>query len=298
MASSGSENASPTTKKEVFYKHRTWNGQTYPPFMTDKNLQDVVDLVPHDDDVFIVTYPKSGTTWTQQIVHLLLRKEQGEKLLTNAVPWLEETGLEVMDTVPAPRAFKLHSAHKFTPKSTKARFIYVARGGRDVAVSMFHHSRLWKTFDYFGDWDHWFNLFVNGNVEYGKWSDHITGWYEHKDEENILFLSFDEMLADPLASIKSIASFLSLERTPEELQSVVELSSFANMKTNTLVNYADEASKSRQNPRDNGFFRKGTKNDWSNYFTPAQIEEFHEKQEKDVLAKTNLTRLCHQEKNA
>lgn len=45
------------------------------------------EFVVHDDDVFVVTYPRSGTTWTEQVVHLILNQsEQGELLLTDTAP--------------------------------------------------------------------------------------------------------------------------------------------------------------------------------------------------------------------
>jgi hypothetical protein len=48
------------------------------------------EFIGRDDDIFVVTYPQSGTTWTEQIVHLILNQEQqGEQLLTDAASWLE-----------------------------------------------------------------------------------------------------------------------------------------------------------------------------------------------------------------
>ena len=47
------------------------------------------------DDLYIVTYPKSGTTWTQQIVALIQSGgEKNESHLTSIVPWLELIGKE------------------------------------------------------------------------------------------------------------------------------------------------------------------------------------------------------------
>ena len=42
------------------------------------------------DDVWIVSYPKAGTTWTQHIVRLIKNagKDDGKKL-DEAVPWIE-----------------------------------------------------------------------------------------------------------------------------------------------------------------------------------------------------------------
>ena len=44
----------------------------------------------NNDDVWIVTYPETGTTWTQYIVHLTYNggKDNGKRIV-NAVPWIE-----------------------------------------------------------------------------------------------------------------------------------------------------------------------------------------------------------------
>src|SRR5690349_11045052 len=63
----------------------------FPAFISQDDMDRIEkEFVVEDGDVFVVTYPRSGTTWTEQMVHLLLNEgEQGEQRLTDAVPWLE-----------------------------------------------------------------------------------------------------------------------------------------------------------------------------------------------------------------
>lgn len=63
----------------------------FPPFITQQDMDILAkEFVVQNDDLFVVTYPRSGTTWTEQIVHLILNQgDQGEQLLTDAAPWLE-----------------------------------------------------------------------------------------------------------------------------------------------------------------------------------------------------------------
>ena len=78
-------------------------------------------LVPRADDVFIAPYPKSGTTWLQQIVHQLRTGgDMDFDEITRVVPWLEaalDMGLDLDAPQRAePRAFKTHLAWDLVPK--------------------------------------------------------------------------------------------------------------------------------------------------------------------------------------
>ena len=68
------------------------SGLSVPVFLDDEWIKHMKDEVkPRPDDIWTVSYPKSGTTWIQQIVRLIINrpgKEDG-KLLTDAVPWVE-----------------------------------------------------------------------------------------------------------------------------------------------------------------------------------------------------------------
>jgi hypothetical protein len=40
------------------------------------------------------------------------------------------------------------------------KYIYVARNPKDCAVSLFHHMRAFKGFEFTGEWDEFFELFM------------------------------------------------------------------------------------------------------------------------------------------
>ena len=56
----------------------------------ENRLQVLADFPLRDYDVFIVTYPKSGTTWTQLIVKLIKNNGVDDDVqLDSTIPWLE-----------------------------------------------------------------------------------------------------------------------------------------------------------------------------------------------------------------
>ena len=56
--------------------------------VTLENSRSIIEPCP--DDGWVVTYPKCGTTWTQQIVRLIRNNGvQDDVRITTAVLWLE-----------------------------------------------------------------------------------------------------------------------------------------------------------------------------------------------------------------
>ena len=71
------------------------DGMRVPPMITQKIMDDLRTLSLRESDVFVVTYPKSGTTWMQQIVKLVQRNgEDDDQRLTDLSKWVEKDGIE------------------------------------------------------------------------------------------------------------------------------------------------------------------------------------------------------------
>lgn len=64
------------------------------------------------------------------------------------------------------------------PAASPCKYIYVARNPKDTAVSLYHHFKSFKVYEFDGDWNCFFELFMTGDVESGSWFDHVLPWWE------------------------------------------------------------------------------------------------------------------------
>ena len=265
-------------------------GGTVLPRLSPERWQELETFPLRQGDVFIATYPKSGTTWMQQIVKLLRNGGKRDDIkLDKSIPWLEvldsdfgkmlgyTPDMATSSDVISPRAFKSHSPYEHVPgglpHTTAAKYIYVMRNPKDVCVSIYYH-RLMMTEVV---WEELLSEFSSANIVYGNWCDHVLGWWKNRDAPNILFVKYEDMKTDPTAAVRTVADFIGIKDTTDELiQSVVENSSFSNMKKNPNANYAWFSGHDKVFSREGQFMRKGEVGDWKQHFTDAESENLDE----------------------
>lgn len=272
-------------------------GMKIPTFFTPnpKLLSDVIsNFQTRAEDVFVVTYPKSGTTWMQEIIWQIYNNgETTSKNIFERVPFLEFSTSprlgEFADIakVPSPRLIKSHLPYSIIPKGssdgTKCKYIYIARNPKDVAVSYFHFTVSLKSSGngYNGPWEFFSKLFIDGNVGWNKWNDHALGWWKHKDDPNVLFLKYEDLKKDLPSQVRLTANFLNKPLSEDIINRIAEQCSFNGM-TKDLSRYMVHVNESQTS-----ILRKGVVGDWKNYFTPELNERF----EKEVLSKIEGTGL-------
>ncbi|XP_057615729.1 amine sulfotransferase-like [Chionomys nivalis] len=219
-----------------------------------------------DDDVFIVTYPKSGTVWTQQILSLIYfegHRNNTENIQTiDRAPFFECNNHNVdFAKMPSPRIFSSHLPYYLVPKvfkNKKVKILYIYRNPKDVLTSYFHYSNLMVILEASNTIETFMQTFLDGRVVGSNWFDHIRGWYEHRHDFNIMFLNYEDMKKDLRGSVLKICSFLEKELSEEDVDTVVRQATFQNMKSDPRANYDDIIKKEIGTRNDQGtFLRKG-----------------------------------------
>lgn len=169
---------------------------------------------PRPSDVIITPYGKSGTTWTQQIVHTLrTRGDMDFDDISRVVPWIETSGSLGIDTnaeqVAVPRAFKSHLSYDKVPKG--ATYINVIRNPVDAAFSAFKFMEGW----YVEPGAVTADEYVAGAIEEAGYQKHFVSWWPHRSDDNVLYLVFEHMKNDLEGTIEKIAAFIKVELDDE-----------------------------------------------------------------------------------
>lgn len=157
------------------------NGLVVYPVVVQEVVDKLTDFQLYSDDVWVVSYPKTGNTWTRQIVKLLRNNgvEDG-KTISHTNPWLEGLAIypEVdVDKLPRPRAFKSHFPYNLCPcgppNTTPCKYIYVMRNPKDVAVSLYFFNKRFELLPN-ENWDMFWEKYVGGKAYYHASARHFN----------------------------------------------------------------------------------------------------------------------------
>ncbi|XP_020648465.2 sulfotransferase 1B1 [Pogona vitticeps] len=239
------------------------------------------------DDLLIATYPKAGTTWMQEVVDLILNGGDVEKARRAPtyvrIPFLEicsppplPSGVSQLQNAPSPRVIKTHLPFHLVPKSfweKKCKVIYVGRNAKDNLVSYFFFDQMNLTQPDPGPWEEYIKKFMEGQVAWGSWYDHVRHYWDEKQNHRILYVFYEDMKEDLTREIHRLMDFLEVDLPEDVVQKIVRNTSFQVMKENPMTNYKLLPSTIFDQSK-SSFMRKGEVGDWKNYFTVAQREAF------------------------
>jgi hypothetical protein len=261
-------------------------------------------------DVLVATYIKCGTTWAEQIVLLLLhgpaavakldptrrntyqpgQVEVGKIWLERTVEqpqksWANSLSFADFDAVPGRRVIKTHAQRHMligvgpvpsigtggdqTALPSGLKVVLVTRNPRDACVSLYHHVPANEEWDF----EAWSVAWSAGEVSFGSWHEFHKGWWQSHvaSPDQVLWLSYEELKADPLASVRKIALHIGCDeaaRDERTLQQVVDLSSFDAMKAQSAAADSSGCGKTA------GHLRKGAVGDWRAHFDADSLNAF------------------------
>ena len=163
----------------------------------------------YPEDVFIVSFPKSGNTWVRFLIANML--SEGEtvtlKNINNYVPGIYNFRKEI-DKKEPPRFIKSHG----TEFASFPKTVYIYRDYRDVVISYFYYLKG------HGQFDGSLQEFVRSKqlrTPFGTWEEHLSEAlkYRAKFPDQILFVGFDQLKNDTVHTVEKIAMFCGITPT-------------------------------------------------------------------------------------
>lgn len=262
---------------------------------------------PREDDIVIATYPKCGTTWMQRLVSMLIFQSAAPRPLSEVSPWIDrrfgpqaEQALAKLEAQTHRRFIKSHLPLDALPLYDAVKYIHVARDGRDACLSFHNHSHTFTpaalaNMDAIGLADETIgHAYPRVGADFGPfYRDWIDGapwettkcplsplsffafenaFWSERTRANLLFVHFNDLLADLGSEMRRLASFLDL-RVPERLwPDLVAAGSFEAMRRD-----GDDLMPDAKNAWQEGartFLHKGVNGRWRDLLTEADIARY------------------------
>ncbi|CAB3251921.1 unnamed protein product [Arctia plantaginis] len=262
----------------------------------------IYNLQVRPDDIWVITFPRSGTTWMQELVWLVENNLDFKKAkstpLYQRFPMLETTtqipeiafdlikvnfmnlgnfqGLskaarvpswQSIDEAPSPRLIKTHLPLSLLPPNllNTAKVVYVARDPRDVSVSYYYlHKMVGKTL-LRANFTHFWEALRRDLMPYSPIVAHTNEAWCKRHHPNMHFMFYEDMIKDLPKEIRGVSDFLNKNYNDKEIKKLAEHLSFENLRKNKNVN-----NTTNTNGEGIQFVRKGEAGGWQAHFDEKQ----------------------------
>jgi aryl sulfotransferase len=271
----GTSTAVPTPYRTAVADNRRWAG-----------------FEPRPGDIFVCTPAKCGTTWMQAIVASLLWPDgDAPGSVLDLSPWLEFEG-DPIDQILARlaaqrhrRFIKTHTPADGIPLFPEAKYVFVARDGRDAFMSMCNHLERFRD-----DVREGLNARVAGEdvMQMPPWDgdihgffavwlpmlgllEHVASFWRHRREPNVLLVHYNDLKADLASDMRRVADFLGIAVPDAKWPAVVGRCTFESMQARApeigqFERFFEGGAKS--------FIFKGTNGRWRDVLTPDELASY------------------------
>ncbi|HEY2445849.1 MAG TPA: sulfotransferase domain-containing protein [Rhizomicrobium sp.] len=265
---------------------------------------------PRAGDIIIGTSAKCGTTWTQQIVSLLVFQSTEPRPLFQLSPWLDARAFMPIDVKFATiegqthrRFLKTHSQLDAVPFYREVSYIHVGRYGLDAFMSWHNHSVIMTenvlgAFDEAGlgdpavgcpyprpakDVREFFETWVTDN-KITEWRDSFPAsryfdiersYWAQRRAPNMLMVHYNDLKVDLKSGMRRIADFLQIDIPENVWPSLVEAATFDSMKRNSAQLGPDADRAFVGGLRE--FLSQGRNERWRGVLSAEEIERYEER---------------------
>jgi hypothetical protein len=221
-------------------------------------------------DVFLASYPRSGSTWTRFVLYEILAGEPSG--FDNVNRGIAENGIQWLTRPLLPGEGRLIRTHE-RYRREYGRALYLVRDMRDVILSQY--SREKELGILYDDFDTYLSKFLHGKISgFGAWHEHLDSWLESPlaRRGDLLLLRFEDLRKDMESVMTRVLDFLGVEVRPEAIRAAIA--------NNTLDRMREKETQSKtlhqaKGGEDGRFVRKGAVGGWRERLTDDQSQRIH-----------------------
>ncbi|XP_004405560.1 PREDICTED: sulfotransferase 6B1-like [Odobenus rosmarus divergens] len=233
--------------------------------MSSEELLNSLDFFnAREDDVFLVSYPKSGTHWIAEVIGNI---PNARISLTSPIELGDISKFDELKMNCKRRVIPTHLSYNMLPvniKQKQCKIIYIVRNPKDTAVSLFHYYRDNPNLPGIETWAAFFELFLRGDGPLSQASlrahrsvgfltvsrasiasSALGGDIIHRGWAGLLLprgggdAGGDCEPRDLFKSIKKIVTFLGINVSDSEINKIARKTSFSEMKNNAAKENCD-----------------------------------------------------------
>ncbi|MGC9988252.1 MAG: sulfotransferase domain-containing protein [Terriglobales bacterium] len=225
------------------------------------------------DDVFLVSYPKSGNTWTRFLIANLVYPEKHPDFanINELIPDPEGISKRHLDQLPRPRYLKSHQY--FDPRYPK--IIHIVRDPRDVVLSEYYFDIKRRAIPDDFPLDKFVSRFVSGelNHPYGTWAENTATWfYTRGQSPRLLLVTYEALQSEGARQMAKIAEFIGVPADPARIAFALEQSSADRMRE-LEKKQGHLWSSTKQTRQDKPFVRSAKAGGWKNELSESSVAE-------------------------
>jgi hypothetical protein len=231
------------------------------------------NLTVFPDDTFIVSYFRSGSTWSRFLLGNLIHQDEAVTFtnMERLVPIIYNQPDRVLRRLP--RVLKSHEC--FDPRYP--RVIYIVRDPRDVAISFYFYNIKVGVIPDGYPMDKFVAQWIAAKVvdyadRVGCWQDHVLSWVRlRQGKPGFVVIRYEDLLADPAKALAGLAPMVGIDPTPERIERAVRLSSVGHMQS-LEKQQSQEWMATKGTRQDIPFVREAKAGGWRTKLSPAAVK--------------------------
>lgn len=231
------------------------------------------NLTVFPEDTFIVSYFRSGSTWSRFLFGNLIHEHEAVTFtnMERLVPFIYNHPDRILRGLP--RVLKSHEC--FDPRYP--RVIYIVRDPRDVAVSFYFYNIKVRVIPDGYSMEKFVARWMSAKVvdyadRVGSWQDHVLSWVRlRQGKPGFVLVRYEDLLRDPEKILVELAPFVGIVPTPERIERAVRLSSVSHMQS-LEEKQAQEWITTKGTRQDIPFVRSAKAGEWRKRLPPGAVK--------------------------